>query len=328
MSPAVKAPPWPFGTRGKLRPLPTTTVTTLTGQTVAYDIPKAGILGAIWLVITGTLTGTPSTPNALGMANLITRVRLNANTGLSLIDISGVGYHYLLRDMLGTLVDPVPQASARNAAESGTFDLSMYFPIFVNDRDPTGMIMLQNEDTQLRLEVQVAPVTALANDFSALSLTVAPELEVFSVPVKQESWPPFEYAHTITEEAQTIAGAGQVNYNWPRGGIYAQVIHGIGIGAAGADAYSQYQLRVNQSDYIIDATPAVLTRIFSTYRGRTRLGGVIPVDFLSMSGLGNFGSGRDLLDSRQLTDIQSVITATSAVTLRTVKRQLFPLSEG
>jgi hypothetical protein len=51
------------------------------------------------------------------------------------------------------------------------------------------------------------------------------------------------------------------------------------------------------------------------------------VDFLSMSGLGNYGSGRDLLDSRQLTDLASIITANAAGTLFTVKRQLVPLRQ-
>jgi hypothetical protein len=319
--------PWPMNTRLKQYPLPSQSTASLTGAVLNFDLPKTGFLSALTVLITGTLTGTPSTPNALGMANLIGRVRLIANAGIDIVNVSGVGYHYGLRDYLGSLVDPVPQASARNAVESGALDLSMYFPIAMNDRDPIGLINLQNEDTQLRLQVEVNAATQLANDFSALSLTVAPHAEIFSAPVDPKDWPPFLFAHTMTEEQQTVAAAGDVNWPWPRGGIYAQVLHLLGVGAAGADAYSRLTVRIDQTNNIIDATPAYLSRLISRYRGRTRVAGVAPIDLLSWSGLGNFGSGRDLIDTRELTDITSILVATSAVTMRTVKRQLIPLRQ-
>jgi hypothetical protein len=320
---------WPMNTRIKKNPLESQATTSTTGATLRWDVPKTGILAALMLVITGTLTGTPSTPVATGMAALISRVRLVANSGINLIDVSGIGYHYLLRDMLEHNVDPVPQASARNAGESGVLDLSMFFPIALNSRDPIGLIMLQNEDTQLTLEVEVAALTAVANDFSASSITIQPVLDVFTVPVDPKDHPPFDFAHTITEESQVVAAAGEARWAWPRGNIYAQVIHGLGVGSSGADGFTFYSLLVNQTDYIYrNVSAAFLTREFSRFRGRTRLGGVIPVDFLSQSGLGNYGAARDLLDSRQLTDINSVITASSAGTLRTVKRQLVPLPKA
>jgi hypothetical protein len=318
---------WPMNTRQKVIALTSRTSTNLAGETLSWDVPKTGILAGLWMLVTGTLTGTPSTLNALGKANLITRYRMVANAGITLIDVSGPGYHYLMRDMIEHNVDPVPQADGRSAVASGAFDLSAFFPVALNARDPLGLIMLQNEDTQLRLELEIGAVTQLANDFSAISLTCQPFLELFTVPQNSENWPPFQFAHTWSEEQLTISGAGDVTFYWPRGNIYAQMIHGAGIGAAGADNFTQFKVRINQSDYLIDAPAAFLTRQVSRYRGRTRVAGVIPVDFLSMSGLGNYGSGRDLLDSRQLTDLASVITASAAGTLYTVKRQLVPLRQ-
>lgn len=316
---------WPQNTRKKQIPLPSKTTTATTGETLSWDIPKTGILAALSLIITGTVTGTPSTPNALGQSNLLTRTRLIGNAGINLIDISGPGYHYGMRDMVELLGDPVPQSDGRSVVASGAIDLSEYFPLALNSRDPLGAILLQNEDTQLRLEVEVAALTALANDYTALSLTVVPELDIFTVPTDPKDWPSFDFAMTISEESQSVSGAGEVTWNWPRGNIYAQVCHLLGIGASGADAWSAYKLRVNQSDYIYDTTPAGLTRRVSRYRGKTRVAGTIPIDLLAESGMGNYGSGRDMIDSRRLTDIASVITATSAATLRTVKRQIVPL---
>jgi hypothetical protein len=316
---------WPMNTRLRQTPLPSQVSTATTGQTLAFDIPKTGILSALSLAITGTVTGTPSTPNALGKSNLISRVRLVANAGITLIDVTGPGYHYLVRDMLETLVDPVPQSDGRSAVASGAIDLSMYFPIALNSRDPIGLINLQNEDTQLRLEVEIGALSAIANDLTALTLTVRPDMDLYTMPVDPKDWPPFDFAHTITEESQTVSGAGDVTYFWPRGNIYAQLVHGMGIGAAGTDAWTQARVRVNQTDYLFDQNPASAIRMFSRYRGRTKVAGVIPFDFLSWSGLGDYGSGRDLLDSRQLTDISTIVAASGAGTLRSMKRQLVPL---
>jgi hypothetical protein len=318
-----------MNTRLKTLNLGAQAVDGLGGGTVQWDIPKTGILAALLLVITGNITTAISTPNALGKANLISRVRLIANAGINLIDVSGVGYHYLLRDFVEHYVDPVPQSDGRAAQATGAFDLSMFFPIAMNDRDPVGLIMLQNEETLLRLEVQRGPSTDLGNDITVLTCSIQPFIDVFTVPQNPKDWPPFDFAHTMQEESQAVAGAGAVTWYWPRGNIYSQVIHGLGIGAAGADGFTNAQLRLNQSDYLVDAPPAYFTRAFSRTRGRTRLGGVLPIfDGLGSSGLGNYGSGRDLMDSRLLTDISSVITASGAGTLRTMKRQLVPLPKS
>lgn len=319
---------WPMNTRLKKIPLTSRTSTNTAGETLTWDIPKTGILQNLYLVITGTLTGTPSTPNDLGMANYIQRVRLIANAGINLIDVSGVGYNYLMRDFIEHNVDVGALNEARDAVNSGTFNLSMFFPIALNARDQVGLIMLQNEDTQLRLEVQIGALTVLANDFSATSVTVQPFLDIFTVPLDKKDHPRFDFAHTWNEEQTTISGTGDYTWNWPRGNIYCSVVHGLGVGATGADGFTNAQLRVNQSEYLYDVTPNFLTLEFYRSRGRARELGMLPFDFLSQSGLGNYGSARDLLDSRQLTDIDSVITVGTAGTLYTVKRQLVPLKQG
>jgi hypothetical protein len=311
--------------------LPGQAASTLLGQTFTFDLPKTGILMALMILITGNITTAISTPNALGKSNLVTRVRLIANAGINLIDISGPGYHYLFRDFIEALADPVPQSDGRAVQATGAYDLSMYFPIGINLRDPVGLIMLQNADTLLRLEVEMAPATALGNDITVLTMAIQPMLYVFTVPQDPKDLPAFDYAQTIQEEQRVVAGAGIEEWYWPRGGIYAQVNHGYGIGAAGADAWTAAGIRVDQSEWIEPPTktPALYTRDYSRTRGRTRIAGVIPIfDGLSDSGLGNYGSVRDLLDSRFVTDIASVITTTGAGTLRTVKRQLVPLPKG
>jgi len=53
---------------------------------------------------------------------------------------------------------------------------------------------------------------------------------------------------------------------------------------------------------------------------------LILVDRMGSSGLGNYGLMRDMFDSTALTDMASLITATGAGTLYTVRRGLQALA--
>jgi hypothetical protein len=52
----------------------------------------------------------------------------------------------------------------------------------------------------------------------------------------------------------------------------------------------------------------------------------MPLDMVASSGLGYYGSLRDVFNSALVTDVESVITATGAGTLHTVRRQIVQLA--
>jgi len=320
---------WPQNTREFVVGAGAKSGTNLLGETLAWDLPKTGILGAILLVITGNLTTAPSTPNAQGKSRLIRRVRLTANAGINLCDFSGGGYHWLIRDYCEHLIDPVPQSDARAVAASGAFDLSMHIPISINSRDPLGLVNLQNPDTQLRLEVEVAPTTDLANDYTVYTYTVAPYLQMFKMPLAKEDRPKFDFLQTFQEDANAVTSGVEFVYPWLRGNTYMSVVHGCTLNAALTNSYTTAALRVNQNDYLRPPLgPTFYAREFSKMRGRTVPGGTFGFDLVSLSGLGNYGSLRDLLNTAQLTDIQSVIVPSATTTLFSMKRQLVYLGEA
>ena len=268
------------------------------GGVVSWDLPKVGILAGLQLICTGSVAGTLSAPNAHGMASIISLVRLTVNSGIDLINLTGAQYHYLLRDSLETLIDPVNQSNARSAVTVTTFDISMWLPIAINSRDPQGLVMLQNEQTQLNLSVEFLADASVATGATVTTTAVQPFLDLFTVPVRDEDLPPFNWVQSITGETLAVSGAGDVTYNWPRANQYLQTIHGLGFGASGTDAWSKTVLRVQQNQLLIpNMTVALADKQFSRYRGRTRPAGVIPIDLFSSSGLGNYGSARDAIDT-------------------------------
>lgn len=296
------------------------------GGTVQMQLPPAGILARIWLVITGTVAGTLSAPNALGMASILKRLRVTANSGQDLWNVSGAGYHYMIRQFSGLYRDPFPASNARSAVTATTFDISCLLDFQVNQRDPLGFIMLQNRQTVLNLSLDFETDATVATG-ATVTATATPYLEIFTVPQDPKDYPPFNLVYQVLEEQASVTGAQDYVYTWQRGGTYLGIHHGAGIAASAADSFSRVRLRTNQAFYIYDANPAMLSAEFAYNHagGITRNLGHIPLDFIQSSGLNAFGKARDLINSQALTNIETVITTTGALTLYTVRRQLVPL---
>lgn len=318
---------WPNNTRNKVSNLGAKSKGT--ANPLTWDLPRAGLLQGIFLAISGSVAGSLSAPNALGMSSIVRSVRLVANSGLEIFRASGPGYAYLLRDSIEANFDTAPQNTGRVAVTATTFNLDMYIPVAINSRDPLGLIMLQNESTLLTLTVEFEADATVATG-ATVTATVTPFMVWFTAPQDPKDLPAegMSFLHTITEETLTVSGAGDVSFYWPRGNTYAQLIHGLGFAVSAADSWSSMKVFANQSDTLYDLTPAGLTGLFNLYHGRARPLGVIPVDLLQLSGLGNYGSARDVINTARLTDIRTVITATGAGTLYSVKRQLVPLTSA
>lgn len=317
---------WNTATRQKLYTLPQKSKPT-GGGVVSWDIPKTGILSKIYLSISATVSGTLSNPNPLGAAAIIKNVRLTLNSGVDLYNVSGAGYSYLLQEVLGSgLALATGNNQGRSAVSAATFRLDQIIPVMVNDRDPVGAINLQNEQTLVTLSVEFESDSTVATG-ATVTATVDPMVEIFTMPLRAEDRPPFDLLHNVLEERMTVSGAGQVDYVVPRGNTYLAILHGLGIGASGSDAFSSADLVINQADYIYKGlTPALLNLVHYQRYGRARPSGAILYDLMGSSGLGSYGTGRDVINSALVTDLRSRITATGAGTLITVRRQLVQLA--
>ena len=311
-------------TRRKIVQLPTQT-RPVGGGTTAINLPKTGLLAGIYLAIRGSIAGTLSVPNALGMSSIISRVRLTLNSGIDVYNVSGAGYHYLLREVMESEYGDISgQSNARSAVTAAAFNLDMIVPVAINMRDPLGLILLQNEQTLLTLNIDWASDTSVATG-ATVTCTAIPYIELFTVPVDPADYPPLNIIHQTLEDQQAISGAQDWVYNWPRGNTYLQVLHGCGIGASGTDSFTRAQIRVNQSDYLQSTDVPYLDLEFRRLRMRARPAGGIFFDLLGTSGLGNYGLTRDVFNSSLVTDLASVITVTGAMTAYNVRRQLVVL---
>lgn len=298
------------------------------GNPMTWDIPKTGLLAGIWLDI-DIITGAAGMGalHAMGVSAAVNRIRLIANSGIDLINISGPGYGFLLQHFLEDFRVVTPSNQYLTAlAVATTYRLDTFLPVAINSRDPLGLFMLQNEATLLQLSVEgLDPVSLGGAGTTYATYNVTPYVEIFTVPSDPKDWPPLNVIHQIVEETRAVSAAGQFEYKWPRGNTYAQVLHGMGIDATPTDNFTTVNLTVNQSDRLWDMTPSGLDLEYQRSHGVARPAGVIGVDFLGSSGLGTFGSARDMLYSAMVTEIATNINAAAAGTLYTIRRQLVAL---
>jgi len=318
--------PFDTATRRKLITMPPI-LKPVGGGPVSVQLPRAGYLSKIFLNFTGSVSGTLSSPNPLGFASVVRRVRVQLNNGIDQFNVSAAGYIY---DMLanGAFENSFPSTqligSAKNAVSATNFSFTIVDPVMVNSRDPIGLILLQSDQITVTLTIEWEADANVATG-ATVTAQCEPLLEFFTVPPTAQDQPDTTILHQILEDQVIIPGSGTFTYNWPRGNLYLQLFHGFGIGVSPADNFSRYQLRVNYSEYYMDVDPAMLNAYVAWQTLANRQTGTIPVDLISSSGNGNYDKIRDSINSADVTDLASIIYATTTGTLYTQRRLLMKL---
>jgi hypothetical protein len=284
----------------------------------------------LWLRISITIAGgAAGVPNVLGVCSALRRVRLVANSGLEIFSVTGPGWFYMLQHFLESEYSPLTGQNVGNSAvANGTFNLDMVIPVCVSMLDFTGLVLVQNEQVLLTLEVDwEADTTVWAAGGATVTGTVTPEMEFFSVPLLPEDRPDLSVAHVILEDTRVIAGAGESIYEPLRTPTYLQLIHGSGfLAAGGADNFTATRLRIEQSNYLFDGDNQVHNMLWRAYHGYARPLGVFGYDWLASSGLGNYGGGRDRVNTSTITAFESTINFAAAGNLTTIRRMLIKLA--
>lgn len=307
------------------------TITRNTGGGVStpLQLPRTGILARLHLLITGSVSGTLSAPNALGMASIVNRMRVTAQGGQDMFNLSGAGYHYLYRPFVDVGGDPTNSQSAYAAVTATSYNISAVLPFQVNRRDQVGLFMLQNEQTLVTVNLDWLADASVATG-ATVTGTAKVYAEVFTVPASAKDWPDLSFVHQVLEDQLTVSGSGIVTYEWPRGNIYLRMLHGLGFAQSGSDGWSTYQLKRNESDVISDFQDTALadSQYNLDHFGLARKAGTFYWSGIDESGLGAYGMARDTIDSRRLTNIKSFVNATGAGTLYSVRDTLLDLKQG
>ncbi|MCU7522819.1 MAG: hypothetical protein HF312_21720, partial [Ignavibacteria bacterium] len=319
----------------------------LSGQRVSKDLPRTGLLANLFIRVEGTLTvtGSPTLKaNQYGRPfGLIDRLSVKTNNSTSIVDVTGHGL--ALRNMMddnaffdvvaANMVEaetsnPTYQFGFATGANPVAFTLKV--PIVVNDRDPIGLILLQNGETLVTVNVDWAnPSNLFTLNGGTVSFDNAyahVTMEYFDVPVAKGDYPNLAVVHTLLEDAVSIDGVGTTEYQVPRGNIYQRLFHRILLNDAPAAAtdIDRLRLKYNQSlnPYAIDSKDVLAMQRYR-YK-RDLLKGAYVWDF-AYQGQAGFGGHRDLVNSAGITDFISAIDIATGATLGTNNNKIFTLKE-
>jgi hypothetical protein len=132
------------------------------GQADGFDLPGRGLLAAIEVVFTGTLTATPGTGAVVATDKwpygLFSKFQLSAN-GSPLLNANGLAYEY--RRKVITHNAPDSQTSAPSATGANTVEIHWIIPVADNMVTLWGALLSQADDLYLRLDYTQAATADL-----------------------------------------------------------------------------------------------------------------------------------------------------------------------
>jgi hypothetical protein len=367
LSPAERAMYFSQATRQNMQVLPA--IAGAENGTISFSLPKVRLLSKVRLLVTAVLNAqhaalTTYAPGPFAPYGFIRRVAMEVNNGFSPFILSGreLYWYNLVRAMDNNLnpVYPVVATTLATcnrsraiqeieaAAAPGADNIVKFvvdLPVTLNDRDPVGLLLLQNEETVVTVTVDFDGMATLAPavagfTFALSNIVVTPIIETFSVPAVAEARPDLSMLKLVHSTRQNIAGAGPITLSLPVGNTYRKLIlyleSAVPAGFTDGAFAGDFELVFNQADIPYRINPHLLAAINQEQFGALpisdaaatagQVAGALPqglyaFDF-SYQGLSGYGGSRDFVDTERLTEFWFRFTAPAAGTVTAVYETL------
>ena len=309
----------------------------LTSGMVSFDIPKSRLLAGIKLMVEATLTATHASETAYAAHEdspfkFLNRVEVSLNNGFSPFSLSGQALAIYNMTIHG--VEALTSAvSGRGkvvqgltASSGGTANVVRFvldLPNMINQRDPIGLILLQNEETLCTVNVTFGALADLAPassgyTFAVSAISATLITDTFTIPAIPEAFPDLSVLKLVQERTETII-AGENIIKLPVGMTYRKLgliyYDATPSRQVDSDITSTIDLLFNQAETPYRMKPLDLAcENFEQYDGALPTG-VYVFDF-SDNGIRNMGNARDYIDTERMTEFWLKFTAGAAGTVK------------
>ncbi|MFD9950929.1 hypothetical protein [Nonomuraea sp. NPDC059022] len=322
LSAQAKAQLFSQATRQTWQMMGTQTVTE-DAQTVSFNLPKVRLLSQILVEFDATVSlksqnaAIPTKP--FSPYQIIRNIALELNSGFRPFVVSGEALHlYSLNrlnpDVLLPASSPRALSYIETAASTSGKDARIKFqvalPLTLNQRDPVGLILLQNEETTVSLQIDTARAQdayqlATGDTVTLKQLKITPTIETFSVPSVPQAMPDISVLKLVNEKGEQFTGNGQNIVKLQTGTIYRKLMFYFtdesGNPLKDSDFAGNLELVFNQADIPYSIKPSALAARNHSDLGYVLPDGVYVCDF-SNQGLPNLGGSRDSIDTERLTE--------------------------
>lgn len=346
ISPIQRAQNFAVATRQNKQALGSLAV--VNGGDFSIALPKTKLLKKVSLLVQATLTATHATltaytPAAAAPFSLLKRLSLDINNGFSPYKIEGVDAYinaYLEQSAAAVIARAgsgrTPNIMPLVCSPGGTANAIKFLiemPVTINDRDPIGLVLLQNEETIVTLngtvgtDADIAPASA-GFTFVLSGITIIPQIESFSVPAATDAYPDISILKLVQTQSEAIAGAGSKTIKMLTGNTYRRLAiflsDAAGVGLADSAIAGNFELNFNQADTPYKVNPTILAMENAKQFGAPLPQGWYVFDF-AYQGIVNLGGTRDYVDTERLAEFWFTFNAPAAGTVKITAETLTKL---
>lgn len=296
-----------------------------TPATLQFTLPKARLLAGACIRLTGKVnlkhaSKTTVDIDIFTLARSIRRISLDLNNGFQPFVLSGIEclmYNLLENHPQINAVSPkndYMKAGTMTASATGAdndFSLTLQLPVTTSLRDPIGLILLQNDSTNVTLSIDMGlgsdmfpTETGLTADIKNVKCNVM--LETFSIPANSNAFPDLSVLKLVNGRVESMPSSGQQIIKLTTGTIYRKILFRIldenGTPMSLTDLTGTIDLVFNQAD-VNYSLSADMLRLRNEYMSGYQLpDGMFVFDFSNNGTGANMSGTRDYIDTANLTE--------------------------
>lgn len=338
ISPAQRAQFFAQMTRQHMQMMPA--IAGAENSVVSFNLNKVRLTSRIFLIIEGTVkvthaSATTYNPNAFAPFTFIRNVSVEINNGFRPFNVSGreLYWYNLTRAFANQIVPVIDTAGnlpvrtrnylGKSASSSGADNpmrMVLELPLTLNERDPIGLILTQNEETVVTVTVTFGSGSDLlaagqtGYTVAVNNITVTPMVESFSIPPVKEAFPDLSIIKLVQSTRESVSGAGQFTLKLPVGLTYRKLlvfIEDANGGVADTSISGNFELIFNNAEYPYQISPKALSALNQVMYNQVLPNGLWVFDF-TYQGLANYGGARDYIDTERLTEFWFKFNAPAA----------------
>lgn len=278
---------------------------TTTPNTLQFTLPKARLLSGLYVKIKTTFGSKPTEMDMEKLPYLVRRISLDLNNGFAPFTISGAELRmYNLVDLNSKTIKEEWYTKKISDTE---YDINFFLPCTTNPRDPIGLILLQNDQTNVTLNVDLGMGSECGLDVEPSKVEVKVLTETFSVPAHANAYPDLSVLKLVNGRKDSLPTSGQQTIKLATGTIYRKLIFRLtdadGKPMNVEDITSNIELVFNQADINYSIDPEMMRMLNEKELGVALPEGVYVFDFSNSGGLSNLGGTRDFIDSANLNEL-------------------------
>jgi hypothetical protein len=323
-------------TRQNLQMLPQVNVPQ-ENTTVSFTLPKARLLSRVFLNVEAVANGKSTAANIskdpFSPYKILRRVSVDLNNGFMPFQVSGrdLAIYNMARLNPQTLFNQNTTTRGMNYVENGAnnttgvdnkIQFTIPLSVVLNDRDPVGLVLLQNDTTNVTVTIDVDTLAKAyvinggnSDVVTFKSMVITPMVETFTVPTIPQAIPDLSVLKLVSAKNDTFAGGSEYTMKLNVGTIYRKILVYLednnGVPLTESQLTGNFQLIFNQADVPYQIKPTLLAHYNNMRLGTTLPAGVFLLDF-SDQGLPNYGGSRDYIDTENLTEFWLRFTPTVA----------------